>query len=113
MTTFENAGTWCLPVVGDDWLKGFTDYYVLVNPVFSIGGKIAFYTAQKQITSNFFDAGVVPGSRIRNKLFVYNDGIMMVAVPLTFTALRILMDIDTNDGSEYDVFSNVMVCHTA
>lgn len=110
MTTFENAGTWCLPCLGSDWLKGFTDHYILVNPVFSIGGKTAFYTGKKEITGNFFDAGVIPGEKVRSKLFFYNDGLMMVAVPLTFTALRILSTIDTSDATAWDVFANTWAC---
>lgn len=109
--TFNDAGTWVLPQIGTDWIKGFDDMYLLINPVFSIGGRIAYYTRNKEITTDFFKAGILPGEKVRRKLFLYNDGIMMVAVPLTLTALTALMAIEANEGTEYDMFSNTLLCY--
>lgn len=87
--------------------------YILVNPIFSIGGKIAYYTKKKEITTDLFNAEIIEGAKVRENLFFYNDGVMIVAVPLTFTALTTLMAIEGNEGTEYDVFSNTLLCYMA
>lgn len=93
-----------LPTVGNDWLFGLRDMYVVLSlkhskpdkPMFWMSGDVGY-------TEYFVNCGIYTKSQIQGQIWYYNDGINAVAVPLTATAFsklgfKIVIDLAALDS---------------
>lgn len=80
-----------LPDMGNDWLDGCIDQYIIIGLSRSLPELTMFWTANEcNYTSTLINAGKFEGVTVRANLDRYNDGISTVAVPLTRAALTLL-----------------------
>ncbi len=80
-----------LPDMGNDWIDGCTDLYIVIGLSRSLPELTMFWTANEcGYTSTPFNAGRFAGSQVRANIDRYNNGLSSVAVPLTRTALALL-----------------------
>lgn len=83
--------TLVLPELGEDWLKGYRNTYIILSLKHSTPEFSMFWApGDCGYTCNLIEAGKYARGIIQRKPFYYNDGINSVAVPLTHTALDIL-----------------------
>ena len=109
-----DPGQWGLPQIGTDWLDGFEDCYLLVNPLYSTNDRVKYWRhAFEECHLGFgygSDAGVFSGADIRAQIHTLNNGLTHVAVPCTWTALWILARLDFNDEFAFDAFASIQYC---
>lgn len=86
----DNNTTYTLPEIGNDWLPGLQDCYIIYSIKRSTPDEPRFWTAGGYGYTDYWHCGVFTKQEITGSIWRYNDGLNAVAVPLTVTALRLL-----------------------
>ena len=80
-----------LPEVGDDWLDGLVDQYIIVSLKHSTRESTMFWKSNSLgYTCSPFNAGKYCKEVIEDHMMYYNDGLNAMAVPCTQAALETL-----------------------
>ncbi len=80
-----------LPEVGDDWLDGLVDQYIIISLKHSTKENTMFWRANcLGYTSSMLNAGKYCREIVEGRLEYYNDGLNCMAVPCTLEALETL-----------------------
>jgi hypothetical protein len=96
-----------LPTVGDDWLHGLQDCYVIYSIKRSTPTDPRFWTSSEHGYATIFDCGVFTKTQIIGNIWHYNDGLSTVAIPLTHTALSTLGFSFKIDDGALNAFCNI------
>ncbi len=101
---YSNAYT--LPEMGNDWLPGLQDCYVIYSIKRSTPDEPKFWTSNALGYTDYWHCGVFTKTAILGNIWRFNDGLNAVAIPLTVTALtRIGFKISIEIGA-LDAFAN-------
>ena len=80
-----------LPEVGDDWLDGLVDQYIIISLKHSTNEVTMFWRANcLGYTCSPLNAGKYCKEVIEGHMMYYNDGLNSLAIPCTQAALEIL-----------------------
>lgn len=99
---------WILPEIGDDWLRGLRNCYIIVAPHMCTAHEPAFWRGDGDgYTYHLVDCGLYTSADLTGQLGRYNDGCSSVAIPLTRTALKALGLKTTIDFTALKRFATV------
>lgn len=84
-------GKLVLPDMGNDWIEGCVDQYIILSLSHSTREFAMFWNGDEtNYTATPINAGRFTGDQVRANIDRYNDGLSSVAVPLTRTGLGLL-----------------------
>ncbi len=109
MATVQNADfekAYTLPQIGNDWLPGLQDCYIIYSVKRSTPDEPKFWTANGFGYTDYWHCGTFTKQDITGNIWRYNDGLNAVAIPLTVTALTLLGFKISIDTGALDVFAN-------
>lgn len=102
----DNQNAYTLPVVGDDWLPGLQDFYIIYSIKTSTQDKPRFWVDNGFGYTDYWHCGVFHKEQVTGNIWLYNDGLNAVAIPLTVTALTLLGIKVSIDTGALDAFAN-------
>lgn len=107
-----DPGQWGLPEIGTDWVEGFEDCYLIMNPMLCSDGLLSYWghNLVRCDCHSTGDAGVFSGTQVRKYIHTLNNGLTHVAIPCTWTAFKIVARLDFNDEHAFDLFASVQYC---
>ena len=103
-----------LPEVGEDWLDGLVDRYIILSLKHSTPESSMFWKGNRLgYTCSLLNAGLYWKEEIMNEPTYYNDGLNALAIPCTQAALETLgIFTVTADYSMIRIFLNKRVAET-
>jgi len=95
-----------LPQIGNDWLPGLQDCYVIYSIKRSTPDEPKFWTSNALGYTDYWHCGVFTKTAILGNIWRFNDGLNAVAIPLTVTALTLIGFKISIDTGALDAFAN-------